>query len=925
MPQQCRGLFDASLPRMWSKFSAFSERFVSMGGARKKKIVQVAAAFEADDPDVEADKKSDGGSASDASGYASDYKAEGADATLDDDGSAGGFENLLDGVQLLERGHPIERIVRIEFGGSAVQPTSTPLRFFVKFRGLSHIHATWVFKSRLESDPSSKALFTRFMKKYSPDEEETWDDRCMQIERIIDHDKAVGQVLVKWQTLAYAESTWEAISFLKRHMNAAEVQAYVDDHTARNTIPSPEQLARVDRPANADGFRKLEQSPVFNEGYEQGLELRPYQVDGLNWLIFNWMSHRNVILSDEMGLGKTAQTVSMVHYLHSQYKDRGPFLIVGPLSAVPHFAREFERFTNLQVVLYKDDNVSRELQRLTEFHFHDESGQPVYKDKHGRPIFKFNVLITTYEILRSDLSQLRQIQWRFVCIDEAHRLKNNDSKTTSSMRELKTDFTLLLTGTPLQNNLEELWTLLNICDRVRFSSKDDFMQQFGGDSKSGEGAGLDAAAVTKLHEVIRPFILRRLKEDVEKSLKPKEETIVNVELTSLQRNVYRQIYENNGTLLVKGPKGAQAVSLRNVVIQLRKVCNHPWLIDGVEEQMLGIASMLPQLMDRDPTCPKNELVNRALSTLEPGKYREKLIFSSGKMVLLDKLLPRLQQRGSKVIIFSQMVSMLDLIADYLNISGYSYQRLDGRHRGVVRQIAIDKFNANADCFVFLASTRAGGVGINLTAADTVIIYDSDWNPQNDVQAQARCHRIGQTKDVKIYRLVTRNTYEAEMFDRASKKLGLDRAVLARIESAVAASSAENAKMMDRLLRHGAYALFQDADEADKFCEEDIDQILAQRARVLTEDAGERSSEFSKAHFQVNETEEQKDIEFMIESEDPELWNKLGIRDNSHEKTIIWTKRDRKQTKMFSAVVDEVGYASSSSDSDADDDKSSSSK
>jgi SNF2 family DNA or RNA helicase len=895
-----------------------------MGGARKKKIVQVAAAVEVDDPDAE-ERKSDG-SASDASGYASDYKTEDVSAIVDDDETAGGFENLLDGQQLLERGHPIERIVRIEFGGSAVQPTSTPLRFFVKFRGLSYNHATWVFKSRLESDPSSKALLTRFMKKYSPDDEDPWDDRCLQIERIIDHDKDVGQVLVKWQTLPYAESTWEAISFLKRHINCAEVQTFVDDYGARNTVPSLHQLTRVDRPANADGFQKLELSPIFNDGLEQGLELRPYQVDGLNWLIFNWMSHRNVILSDEMGLGKTAQTVSMVHHLLSNYNDRGPFLIVGPLSAVPHFAREFERFTNMQVVLYKDDNVSRQLQRLKEFHFHDENGEPVYKDKQGRPIFKFNVLITTYEILRSDLSELRQINWRLVCIDEAHRLKNNDSKTTSSMRELKTEFTLLLTGTPLQNNLEELWTLLNICDRVRFPSKDEFMQQFGGDSKSGEGAGgMDAAAVTELHEVIRPYILRRLKEDVEKSLKPKEETIVNVELTSLQRNVYRQIYENNGTLLVKGPKGAQAVSLRNVVIQLRKVCNHPWLIDGVEEQMLGIASMLPQLMDRDPTCPKNELVNRALSTLEPGKYREKLIFSSGKMVLLDKLLPRLLQRGSKVIIFSQMVAMLDLIADYLNISGYSFQRLDGRHRGVVRQIAIDKFNSDAECFVFLASTRAGGVGINLTAADTVIIYDSDWNPQNDVQAQARCHRIGQTKDVKIYRLVTRNTYEAEMFDRASKKLGLDRAVLARIESAVAASSAENAKMMDRLLRHGAYALFQDADEADKFCEEDIDQILAKRARVLTEEAGERSSEFSKAHFQVNETEEQKDIEFMIESEDPELWNKLGIRDNAHEKSMIWTKRDRKQTKLFSAAAEEVGFASSSSDSDGDDEKSASTK
>lgn len=251
------------------------------------------------------------------------------------------------------------------------------------------------------------------------------------------------------------------------------------------------------------------------------------------------------------------------------------------------------------------------------------------------------------------------------------------------------------------------------------------------------------------------MMLRRLKEDVEKNLAPKEETIVEVELTNIQKKYYRAILERNFVFLAKGAHSLP--NLMNTMMELRKCCNHPYLITSAEEKIL-----------QDWKIEKNNYEH----------LFQTLVTSSGKLVLVDKLLPKLKANGHKVLIFSQMIRVLDILEDYLAHKKYPYERIDGRIRGNLRQEAIDRFSKpDSDRFVFLLCTRAGGLGINLTAADTVIIFDSDWNPQNDLQAQARCHRIGQKKSVKVYRLITRNTYEREMFDRASLKLGLDKAVL----------------------------------------------------------------------------------------------------------------------------------------------------
>lgn len=252
------------------------------------------------------------------------------------------------------------------------------------------------------------------------------------------------------------------------------------------------------------------------------------------------------------------------------------------------------------------------------------------------------------------------------------------------------------------------------------------------------------------------------------------------------------------------------------------------------------------------------------------------IMSSGKMILLDKLLPKLRQEGHKVLIFSQMVKMLDLISEYCEFRSFRYERLDGRVRGTERQKAIDRFEREPDSFVFLLSTRAGGVGINLTAADICIIFDSDWNPQNDIQAQARCHRIGQTKDVRIYRLITSRSFEQEMFDRASKKLGLEQAVLGTFEKD-GDDGKPTQEEMEQLLKRGAYALLEDENDeiTNEFCADDIESILAKRTRTRVVEGAKTASWLNKQGMVVSKSKFSAESGGVsLDVDDPLFWQKV---------------------------------------------------
>uniref|UniRef100_A0A7M4FJM1 Chromodomain-helicase-DNA-binding protein 7 n=1 Tax=Crocodylus porosus TaxID=8502 RepID=A0A7M4FJM1_CROPO len=759
--------------------------------------------------------------------------------------------------------------------------------FYVKYKNFSYLHCQWASVEDLDKDKRIQQKIKRFKAKQGQNkflseiDDELFNPDYVEVDRIMDishstddNGEPVTHYLVKWCSLPYEDSTWE----LKQDIDQAKIEEF------EKLMSREPEMERVERPP-ADDWKKSESS----REYKNNNKLREYQLEGVNWLLFNWYNTRNCILADEMGLGKTIQSITFLYEIYLK-GIHGPFLVIAPLSTIPNWEREFRTWTELNVVVYHGSQASRRTIQLYEMYFKDPQGRVI------KGSYKFHAIITTFEMILTDCPELRNIPWRCVVIDEAHRLKNRNCKLLEGLKMMDLEHKVLLTGTPLQNTVEELFSLLHFLEPARFPSETTFMQEFG-DLKTEE-------QVQKLQAILKPMMLRRLKEDVEKNLAPKEETIIEVELTNIQKKYYRAILEKNFTFLSKGGGQANVPNLLNTMMELRKCCNHPYLINGAEEKIL-------------------EEFKETHNADSPDFQLQAMIQAAGKLVLIDKLLPKLKAGGHRVLIFSQMVRCLDILEDYLIQRRYPYERIDGRVRGNLRQAAIDRFSRpDSDRFVFLLCTRAGGLGINLTAADTCIIFDSDWNPQNDLQAQARCHRIGQSKSVKIYRLITRNSYEREMFDKASLKLGLDKAVLQSMsgrENATNGVQQLSKKEIEDLLRKGAYgALMDEEDEGSKFCEEDIDQILLRRTHTITIESEGKGSTFAKASFVAsgNRTD--------ISLDDPNFWQKWAKKAeldidalNGRNNLVIDTPRVRKQTRLYSAVKEDELMEFSDLESDSE--------
>lgn len=525
-----------------------------------------------------------------------------------------------------------------------------------------------------------------------------------------------------------------------------------------------------------EGNDEEEESFVFNESpaYVKGGKMRDYQVQGLNWMISLYHNGINGILADEMGLGKTLQTISFLGYLRDFRETPGFHLVVVPKSTLDNWYREFHRWVpGFNVVTLKGSKEERE--KVIQDHLLPQD---------------FDVLITTYEMCLREKSALKKLSWEYIVIDEAHRIKNVDSMLSQIVRAFNSRSRLLITGTPLQNNLMELWSLLNFLLPDVFSNSEDFESWF-----KGKGDENQDQVVQQLHKVLRPFLLRRVKADVEKSLLPKKEINIFVGLTEMQRKWYKSILEKDIDAVNGGVgKKEGKTRLLNIVMQLRKCCNHPYLFDGAEPG-------------------------------PPFTTDEHLVDNSGKMVILDRLLHKMKQKGSRVLIFSQMSRMLDILEDYCLFREYKYCRIDGGTAHDDRIAAIDEYNKpGSEKFVFLLTTRAGGLGINLTTADIVVLFDSDWNPQADLQAMDRAHRIGQTKQVYVFRFVTEHAIEERILDRAAQKLRLDQLVIQQGRAQQAAKAAQSKDDLVDMIQHGAEKII--SNKEDMSINDDIDDIIS---------------------------------------------------------------------------------------------------
>ncbi|OZJ05270.1 hypothetical protein BZG36_01962 [Bifiguratus adelaidae] len=554
--------------------------------------------------------------------------------------------------------------------------------------------------------------------------------------KLLDEAKDTRLTHLLRQTGAYLDSLAQAVAVQQSEVasHLEEVKTGEDDE---DTVYQTNDGRKIDYYQIAHRItEEVEQASILVGG-----KLKDYQIKGLQWMVSLYNNRLNGILADEMGLGKTIQTISLITYLIEKKRQMGPFLIIVPLSTLTNWTLEFEKWApSVTKVVYKGPPTQRK--------------NIQYEMRHNN----FQVLLTTYEYIIKDRPVLGKIKWLHIIIDEGHRMKNAQSKLSATLTQFySSKYRIILTGTPLQNNLPELWALLNFVLPKIFNSVKSFEEWFnspfskeGGQDKIELNEEEQLLIIKRLHKVLRPFLLRRLKKDVESELPDKVEKVIKCKSSALQLKLYAQMKKSGTLYSGTNDQGKMSIKgLNNMVMQLRKICNHPFVFEEVEDLI-------------NPSGTTNELLYRA----------------AGKVELLDRMLPKLKTTGHRVLIFFQMTAVMTIMEDFLQYRGYEYLRLDGSTKADDRTELLKQFNAQGSpYFVFLLSTRAGGLGLNLQSADTVILYDSDWNPHQDLQAQDRAHRIGQTNEVRIFRLITERSIEENILARAQWKLDIDGKVI----------------------------------------------------------------------------------------------------------------------------------------------------
>ncbi|KAF2465544.1 uncharacterized protein BDR25DRAFT_346076 [Lindgomyces ingoldianus] len=645
--------------------------------------------------------------------------------------------------------------------------------------------------------------------------------------------KEVDTALIKYKGLGYEDAVWEKVPTVEDGDRWLDFVTAYNDWVAGRYVRYPKQgplKARLEK-ARGTAFAKLEKQKQPDTLV--GGELMKYQIDGLNWLYYQWYSQKNGILADEMGLGKTIQVIGFMATLVQEH-NCFPFLVVVPNSTCANWRREIKQWVpSLRVVTFFGSSVARDMAYKYEMY------------PEGAKELRCHVVVTSYEAATDDSCRkiFRGANWAALIVDEGQRLKNDKSQLYGALNAIKAPFRLLLTGTPLQNNARELFNLLQFLDDTIKAA--ELEEKY---------AKMTSENIRELHDQIRPFILRRTKAQVLTFLPPLGQIIVPLSMSVLQKNLYKSILAKNPDLLkalftTTALKQQERANLTNILMQLRKCLCHPFVYSREIEERTDIAAV----------------------------SHRNLVEASAKLQFLELLLPKLKERNHRVLIFSQFLDMLSIVEDFLDGLQLTYQRLDGTMGSLEKQKRIDQFNApDSPLFAFLLSTRAGGVGINLATADTVIILDPDFNPHQDIQAISRAHRIGQKKKVLCFQLMTRGSVEEKITQIGRNKMALDHVVVEQLDA-----EDLDEKDVESMLKHGAAELFKDdnGDHDIRYDEASIDKLLDRSQIENTRTSGDDSAEsqFSFARVWANDQGTLADTLDASEEEigpDPGVWDKI---------------------------------------------------